>query len=101
MIAKQRIHCYSAVRPCDAPILARDLASSPDIVNGKIPFTPLWGEASVPVRYARTMATSDADIIVFAHSDVYFPSGWFDRLTSQLARLDAQDPNWAIASPAG
>jgi hypothetical protein len=85
----------------EAAVFERDLASSPDIASGKIPLTPLWDNASVPVRYACAMERADADILVFAHGDVYFPSGWFDRLASQLIRLDALDPNWAVASTLG
>lgn len=98
---KQRIHLYTGVHPRDAATLKRDLANSPEIKRGAISCTPLWGENGVPARYAQALAVAEAEILVFAHSDVYFPDGWFNRLASKLNALDALDPNWAVASVLG
>jgi hypothetical protein len=81
--------------------LARNLARSPDIASGRVPLTPLESDTSLPARYERALETSDADLLVFAHGDVYLPAGWFDRLAAQLERLDALDPDWALVSPIG
>lgn len=83
------------------PVLASNLARSPDISSGRVPLTPLAENTSLPARYARAMETADADLLVFAHSDVYLPAGWFDRLLAQIERLEAMDPNWAMVTPIG
>ena len=98
---RQNFHLYVAVHPSDQSTLEKNLASSPDIAKRSISYTPLWGENSVPIRYAKALASANVDILIFAHSDVYFPCGWFDRLLWKLDRLSACDPDWAVVSVLG
>jgi hypothetical protein len=44
------------------------------------------------------MKSATSPILVFAHSDVYFPEGWFARLNQEVERLNLLDPDWAVAS---
>jgi hypothetical protein len=97
----RNVHLYVAAHPRDATVLERNLAISPEVARGMVPYTPLWGEDGVPGRYARALASAKADILVFAHTDVYFPDGWFDRLAQKLAVVYAHDPDWAVVSVLG
>jgi len=43
------------------------------------------------------MKEATAEVLIFAHCDVYFPNGWFERLAWEADRLSQMDPNWAVA----
>src|SRR3546814_14609534 len=43
----------------------------------------------------------DAQIVLFAHQDVYLPAGWLDRAIEALSKLAARHPGWAVAGPYG
>ena len=45
----------------------------------------------------RAMETATAEVLIFAHCDVYFPGGWFARLAWEVDRLARVDPEWAVA----
>jgi hypothetical protein len=44
--------------------------------------------------------TATAKVLVFAHCDVYFPHGWFERLEWEVDRLSRIDSEWAVAGVA-
>ncbi len=91
------VHVYTCARQIDRPRLATDLASSPEIKNGKIGLTVLWDKESAAGAYSHAAKTATAGILVFAHCDVYFPQGWFDRLAWEVNRLSSLDQDWAVA----
>jgi hypothetical protein len=91
------VHVYTCARQIDRPRLAADLASSPEIKNGKIGLTVLWDKDSAAGAYSHAAKTATAGILVFAHCDVYFPQGWFDRLAWEVNRLSSLDQDWAVA----
>ena len=84
-----RFHVYSVAN--DSKVLASDLQSSPDIVSRAVPLTVLWHESSASEAYARAIAAADAEILIFAHQDIYLPRHWFDRLEKSIQHLDKLD----------
>jgi hypothetical protein len=98
-VSDRDFHVYSAAN--DPAVLARDLQRSPDIAGGRVPLSVLWDERSASGAYAREIARSTADVLVFVHQDVYLPRGWFDRLAQHLNQLQQIDPNWTVAGSFG
>jgi len=96
-----RFHVYTCARTSDRETLRRDLCTSPAIKSGKIGLTVLWNQTSASSAYARAMEAASAEILVFAHCDVYFPEMWFERLNWEINRLASLDPNWAVVAAAG
>src|SRR4051812_3602162 len=94
-------HVYTCARTSDAPTLERDLRRSPSIANGEVSLTVLWNQPSATSAYAHAMETATADLLIFAHCDVYFPENWFERLAWEADRLTRLDPNWALAASGG
>ncbi len=88
---------YCCARSSDRGRLDTDLLSSPEIKNGKVGLTILWNQASAGAAYSRAIKTATAKVLVFAHCDVYFPQGWFERLEWELDRLSRIDSEWAVA----
>jgi hypothetical protein len=95
------LHVYTCARTSDRGRLDQDLRSSPAIASGAAPLTVLWNRESASAAYAEAMKSAAADILVFAHCDIFFPAGWFERLESEIAQLDGTDPNWAVAGVIG
>jgi hypothetical protein len=93
----RRFHVYTCARTSDTNRLREDLARSPEIANGKIGFTVLWNQPSASSAYAHAIEEATAEVLIFAHCDVYFPVGWFDRLAWEIDRLAGIDSNWAVA----
>lgn len=91
------VHVYCCARQVDKPRLEADLASSPEIRNGEIGLTVLWDKESAAGAYSQATKAAMARILVFAHCDVYFPQGWFDRLAWEVDRLSTLDRDWAVA----
>jgi hypothetical protein len=81
-------------------ILARDLAASPAIRDG-LPFFVERGHASAGLALNAGFDRTRADVVVFAHQDVYLPAGWEQRLCDQIARLAALHPSWGVLGVAG
>lgn len=81
-------------------ILDANLRRSPMFVAG----TPLHLErdaTSAAQAYNRAIDATTAEVLVFAHHDVYLPLGWQDLLRRRLREVEAADPNWALFSPFG
>lgn len=51
--------------------------------------------------YNAGLAECTADIVVFAHQDVYLPVGWTKNLNHAIGRLTQDDPNWGVAGVFG
>jgi hypothetical protein len=77
--------------------LKADLTRSPDIESGNVGLTILWNQASAAAAYARAMESATAEVLIFAHCDVFFPGTWFARLAWEIDRLNHIDPAWAVA----
>lgn len=85
----------------DEAILRRNLQASPDIAGGPIELSVIWGAKAASVAYREAVARAHADVVVFAHQDVYFPEGWFSQLNVACERLSSADPCWAVAGLCG
>jgi hypothetical protein len=81
--------------------LARNLQGSPEIADGRIQASVIWGATAASTAYHDAIASAKADIVVFSHQDVYFPEGWFARLKVICERLSSTDPSWAVAGLSG
>ena len=79
-------------------ILNANLARSPAIARGDLPLHVERGAPSASIAYARGMAATQAEILVFAHHDVYLPEGWERVLARRLAELP---DDWALFGPFG
>lgn len=85
----------------DSEILAANLARSPAIVDRVLDLHVELGAPSASVAYNRVLDATIADIVVFAHHDVWLPRGWEQLLTTQLAALTVTDPSWAVVGAFG
>lgn len=52
--------------------------------------------SSASKAYNAGIDESEAEIMIFAHQDVYFPNNWFDRLAEQITIIGKTDKNWAV-----
>jgi len=93
------IHVYCAAN--QQTTLARDLQRSPEIADGRVQLSIIWGASAAAAAYHDAISRTKADILVFAHQDVYFPDGWFAQLQTTCATLNSVDPSWAVAGICG
>jgi len=56
---------------------------------------------NIGIAYNEAMAECTADIVVFAHQDVFLPDGWARKLLHAIRRLTLEDPNWGVAGVFG
>ena len=83
-------------------VLDANLRLSPDVVSGRLPLHLEMNPETAAKGLNRGIeATTDADIIVCVHQDVYLPPGWADMLHARIAEVAAQDPNWALIGAFG
>src|SRR3990167_744722 len=85
----------------DDGILSQCLARSPDVASGRLRLETIRGAASMSQAYNDALDGCDAQIVLFAHQDVYLPAGWLDRAIEVLSRLTVTHPDWAVAGPYG
>jgi len=76
-------------------VLQSCLASSSCVLAG-CDFQVMRGFASAGAAYNAGMREASGEILVFAHQDVYLPSGWEDQLAAAVARLSQRDPDWGV-----
>jgi len=82
-------------------ILRRDLLLSPDLATGQVPVTVIRDASGAAAAYHNAVKSADADILIFAHQDIYFPEDWFARLLTKCEQLSAIDRSWAVAGVFG
>ncbi|MGY4286392.1 hypothetical protein ACVWXO_005612 [Bradyrhizobium sp. LM2.7] len=85
----------------DQGVLLRNLQASPEIAEGRVDVSVIWRAQAASVAYREAIGRASADIVVFAHQDVYFPEGWFSRLKLVCERLNSVDPRWAVVGLCG
>lgn len=85
----------------DDRTLERCLAASPEIRSGDVPLRVVRGARSANNVIADALGRADRAFVVYAHQDVYFPAGFFARLSGALSTLSEQDPTWAVAGAIG
>jgi hypothetical protein len=85
----------------DRAILANCLARSPDIASGTLTLKTYEGFATAGIAYNQALDECEAPWLLFAHQDVYLPSGFAVRITQALETLSATAPDWAVAGVVG
>jgi hypothetical protein len=93
------VHLYCVANQLTT--LARNLQRSPEIADGRVPISIIWGALAASAAYHDAIGRANADMLVFAHQDIYFPNGWFARLKTTCDRLNSIDPCWAVAGIIG
>ncbi|MEX0153018.1 hypothetical protein [Microbacterium sp. LMI1-1-1.1] len=93
---------FGVVSPVNEPeTLRRCLAASPDIADGTVRLRTVLDARSAPTVIADALTDMDVPFVVYAHQDVYLPTGFFDILARQLAELEETDPAWAVVGAIG
>lgn len=80
-------------------ILADNLARSPLLAD--VPLSVIENAPSAGRAYARGMAESAEEVLIFLHHDVYLPPGWDAVLRARIAAVAARDPDWALIGAYG
>lgn len=88
----QQICVVAAVN--DETVLQRSLCSSPMIRNGSAKLILERRRPSASNAYNAGLDQTDAEVVVFAHQDVYLPEGWDDRLRQAIEQVEALDKTW-------
>lgn len=90
-------HHYVAVAAVnDDQVLQRNLRASPDIKSGQLYLVECRGFKSASLAYNHGLASTQEDIVIFVHQDVYMPKGWLTKVDQKISELDQLDPNWAV-----
>lgn len=76
-------------------VLADNLAASPLFGRG-VPFAGMRCYTSAGLAYNAGLDATDADIVIFAHQDVYLPSHWLEQLQSGIRAIEEVDERWAV-----
>ena len=82
-------------------ILRENLMRSPLIAETGIPLHVEWNAPSAATAYNRGLEATDADIVIFAHHDVFLPRGWETVLFARIAELEKKDATWALLGSYG
>lgn len=85
----------------DDDILASNLAVSPLIVEKAIPLVVERGYQSAATAYNTALDRVAADIVIFAHQDVYLPRGWDKKLLSAIEFLKLDGKDWGVLGVVG
>jgi hypothetical protein len=85
----------------DRATLAHCLARSPDIANETLNLKTYQGFATAGIAYNQALDECDAPWLLFAHQDVYLPTGFAARITQALSQLSQIAPDWAVAGVVG
>src|SRR5580704_5295897 len=76
-------------------VLKSCLLSSPEI-HSAAEVILQRGFRSAATAYNAGIEKAKADILVFAHQDVYFAEGWVAAVEQAVQTLSKQDPQWAV-----
>lgn len=82
-------------------VLDANLRRSPMLQQDVVPLSIEMHAPSASIAYNRLLDATDAEIVIFAHQDVYFPKGWDLLLSRRIAALSAYDPQWALLGAFG
>jgi hypothetical protein len=86
--------CFAAAVN-DEQILAGNLRRSAAIRNG-IPLVVIQGAPAAAIAYNQVLRDCVADVVVFAHQDVYLPQGWLQTVRNAIGAIARSDPDWAV-----
>lgn len=86
----------------DDEVLANNLAASPMISEGSVPLIIQRGHQSAGSAYNAGLERTTADVVVFAHQDVYFPRGWERKMLLAIDdRLELEGKRWGVLGVVG
>lgn len=85
----------------DDDCLNRNLLASDLIAKHNVPVQIMRGAVSAGAGYNAGLDATDADYVIFAHQDVYFPPDWHTKLAGAIKQVSEIDPNWVIIAPFG
>ncbi|MEM1045751.1 MAG: hypothetical protein AAGL24_06355 [Pseudomonadota bacterium] len=91
--------CVAAVN--NESVLQENLLASPDLKNKPLRLRTFREMPSASLAYNAGLDATKAEIVVFAHQDVYMPAGWDKLLRSVIEQLTTSDPTWAVAGLTG
>jgi len=85
----------------DDECLVNNLAASPMIAEDGVPLIVRRGYKSAALAYNDGLDCVDADIVIFAHQDVYLPRGWDKKLLSAIQSLELRGDTWGVLGVIG
>lgn len=77
-------------------VLSNNLLASSTILNGDTVLHQIINAKSASCAYNEVLQNSKADILVFAHQDVYIPSSFIGHLIQAIEVIESNDPHWAV-----
>ncbi|MEM1346797.1 MAG: hypothetical protein AAGI34_19765 [Pseudomonadota bacterium] len=80
----------------DEDVLSRNLAASPLLTEGRAAFHGVRGARAISLAYNEGLDTLVAEVMIFAHQDVYLPAGFETRLRAAIAEIERLDPDWGV-----
>ncbi|MHB1305955.1 MAG: glycosyltransferase [Limisphaerales bacterium] len=80
----------------DEMVLRSSLLGSPELISGGFEISVQRGADSAARAYNRGIETTQSDMLVFVHQDVYLPNGWLDDVRAVIGRVASMDPNWGV-----
>ena len=84
----------------DEEVLRRNLLRSPDLEDA----TDVILQRGFPragAAYNSAMTDARGDLLVFAHQDVYLPTGWIHTLEDCVRQVNAVSPRWGVLGVIG
>ena len=85
----------------DDKVLRDNLAMSPMINEDRVPLIAERGYQSAARAYNAGLDKVTADIVIFAHQDVYLPRGWDKKLLMTIRTLELNAKNWGVLGVIG
>lgn len=85
----------------DDKVLRNNLEASPMLSEGRIPLVVEHGYQSAAKAYNAGLDRVTADIVIFAHQDVYLPRGWDRKLLLTIQTLESNAKNWGVLGVVG
>lgn len=85
----------------DPDVLRDNLAASPLLVKKNIPLIIKQGYQSAARAYNAALDHVAADVVIFAHQDVYLPQGWGKKLLLTVQWLELHGKNWGVLGVVG
>lgn len=80
-------------------VLTSSLRASPDFSAAE--FSIQRGAVSAAAAYNRGIDSTNGDLLIFAHQDMYLPAGWMARLQACVRQLELDDPDWGVIGAFG
>lgn len=85
----------------NAEILGRNLLRSPMLQGAGIELHVERDPSSAATAYNRGLGGTTAEVVVFAHHDVFLPAGWDALLAKRIRDVERQDPDWGLIGAFG